>query len=229
MPNYRLSRTTAQTVIVALFIAVLLTSNIASTKLFGIWGTNIIIDGGTILFPLAYILGDVITEVYGFRKAKLVILCGLMSMLLMSLTLYAVQLLPPAAGWGGQESYETILGVVPRIVIGSLVAYLVGEILNSYILAKMKTKAQGKHLWMRLLGSTAAGALADTVIFSLIAFYGIIPLNSLIALILSVYVIKLIVEIVALPLTYRVVRRLKKIEGSDHFDTKLSVKTALKG
>ncbi len=225
MKRHRLTKNTAQIMIATLFIAVLLISNLVSTKLIGIPGINIIIDGGTILFPLAYILGDIITEVYGFRKAKLIILCGFMSMLLMSLTVFIVQIAPPAQEWGNQAAYEAILGIVPRIAIGSLIAYLVGEMLNSYVMAKMKTASKGKYFWARALGSTAVAALVDTVIFSTIAFYGTIPLDALVGLIVTVYIIKMIVEVLVLPITYRIVRSLKKLEGDDHFDTNLSLKT----
>ena len=203
----------AYTLIVSLFTAILLISNIASTKLFGLWETDIIIDGGTILFPLAYILGDVITEVYGFKRAKFIIFCGFIAMALMSATLFAVQLLPPASDWANQGAYEAILGLVPRIAIGSLIAYMVGELLNSYVMAAMKAKTNGKYLWARALGSTVVGALADTVLFSTIAFAGIIPADALIGLIATVYLIKLIVEVAVLPITYRVVKYLKRIEG----------------
>ena len=208
-----ITKTRVYTLIVSLFVAILLISNIASTKLFGIWGTNIIIDGGTILFPFAYILGDIITEIYGFKRAKFIIFCGFIAMALMSTTLFAVQLLPPADGWTNQGAYESILGLVPRIMIGSLAAYLVGELLNSYIMAKMKARSGEKHLWARAIGSTAVGAFADTAIFSTVAFLGVIPTDALIGLVLTVYIIKLLVEIIVLPVTYRIVRYLRNMEG----------------
>lgn len=222
------SKDAAQTVIVVLFVAVLLISNLVSTKLVGIPGINIIIDGGTILFPFAYILGDVITEVYGFRKARLAILCGFMSMIIMSLVVFIVQVAPPSQEWGNQVAYETILGIVPRIAIGSLAAYLVGEILNSYVMARMKVASQGKCLWMRAIGSTVVAALVDTAIFSTVAFYGVISLDSLLELMVTVYTIKILVEVRVLPITYKIVRFLKRLEREDYFDNDLSLKTIFK-
>lgn len=229
MNQYLPVKNTVQTIVVALFITVLLISNLVSTKLISIPGLDLVIDGGTILFPVAYILGDIITEVYGLKKAKLVILCGFMAMLLMSVMVYIVQIAPPAQDWGNQAAYEVILGLVPRIMIGSLVAYLVGETLNSYIMSKMKTASKGRHFWARALGSTVIAALVDTIVFSTIAFYGIIPVDALVGLITTVYVIKLAVEVLVLPITYKIVRTIKKLEGEDHFDANISAETVFKG
>jgi uncharacterized integral membrane protein (TIGR00697 family) len=198
------------------FATVLLLSNIASTKIAAIAGISF--DGGAILFPLAYIFGDILTEVYGYSRARRVIWIGFAMNLLMVLTFWVVGVLPADAMWGMQESYTNILGVVPRIVLGSLAAYLVGEFVNSFILAKMKVRMQGKKLWARALGSTVAGQFLDTTVFLLIAFAGILPWSLIGIIWITNYVFKIAVEILLLPITYRVVAWLKKHEDEDFFD-----------
>src|SRR3989339_1779429 len=143
--------------ITATFAAVLILSNITSTKLLSLGWFSF--DGGTILFPLSYIFGDILTEVYGYARARRVIWIGFALNLLMVIIFYVVQKLPPAMDWGNQTAFESILGVVPRIVLGSFIAYLCGECLNSYILAKLKIKTKGKLLWLRTIGSTIVGQL----------------------------------------------------------------------
>ena len=198
------------------FVSVLLISNIASTKIvdFG-WFT---FDGGTLLFPLSYIFADILTEVYGFRRSRRVIWLGFFSALLMSLVLIIVGKLPPAADWGNQAAYDAILGLTPRIVMGSLLAYFCGEFINSFVLAKMKVWTAGKWLWTRTIGSTVVGELVDTAIFVLVAFWGVLPTSLLIAVIVSNYVFKTGVEILFTPITYAIVRFLKKSEGEDYYD-----------
>ncbi|MDQ5971347.1 MAG: putative queuosine precursor transporter [Patescibacteria group bacterium] len=198
------------------FVAVLLISNVASTKIidFG-WFT---FDGGTLLFPLSYIFGDILTEVYGYKRARGVIWLGFFCALLMSIVFIVVGKLPAASDWGNQAAYDAILGLTPRIVLASLVAYLAGSFSNSMILAKMKIWTKGKMLWTRTLGSTIVGELVDSTFFILIAFWGILPGSLLLTLILSNYIFKTLVEIIFTPATYRVVRMLKKEEGYDHYD-----------
>ena len=203
-------------VLVAFFVAVLLISNIASTKILEMW--KFTFDGGTILFPLSYIFGDILTEVYGFKRSRRVIWLGFGAAMLMSFVFYVVQLLPPAAGWDHQEAYENILGFVPRIVLGSLTAYFTGEFSNSMILSRMKILTKGRYLWTRTIGSTLVGEAFDTVIFCMIAFYGTIPGNLLMTVILSNYVFKCSVEIVFTPVTYAVVGFLKRKEHEDVYD-----------
>lgn len=205
-------------VITGIFVAVLIVSNIASTKIVSING--ILFDGGTILFPFAYIFGDILTEVYGYARARRVIWTGFAALALTIATLAVVQYLPPAADWPNQASYEAVLGFIPRIVGASMVAYLVGEFLNSFVLAKMKLRSKGKDLWQRLIGSTFVGQAADTVIFTLLAFTGTLPVSALINIMLTVYVIKLALEAILLPLTYRIVTVLKRLERTDAFDKK---------
>lgn len=203
-------------VLVALFVAVLLISNIASTKILILW--KFTFDGGTILFPLSYIFGDILTEVYGFKRSRRVIWLGFFSALLMSLVLYVVQMLPPANGWSNQQAFETLLGFVPRIVLASLIAYFMGEFSNSVTLSLLKIRTKGKLLWLRTISSTIIGEGIDTIVFCMVAFYGILPDNLLWAVILSNYVFKCSVEIIFTPLTYGIVAFLKKKEKVDVFD-----------
>lgn len=200
----------------SLFVAVLLISNIASTKIVNfVWFT---FDGGTLLFPLSYIFNDILTEVYGYNKARQVIWLGFLSALAMSLVLIIVGKLPPATGWEFQDAYDKILGLAPRIVVASLVAYFCGGFTNAFVLAKMKIFTKGSHLWARTIGSTVVGELVDTVIFVSIAFIGVLPNTLIVALIVSNYVFKTMVEIVLTPITYKVVKFLKKAEQEDYYD-----------
>lgn len=198
------------------FVAVLLISNIASTKIvqFG-WLT---FDGGTLLFPLSYIFADILTEVYGFARSRRVIWLGFFCAFIMSAILYIVGALPPAADWGNQSAYDAILGQAPRIVLASLIAYLCGEFINSFILAKMKIWTAGKWLWTRTIGSTVVGEFVDSSLFILIAFAGVLPNSLLVTLIVSNYVFKTAVEILFTPVTYAAVGFLKRTEGEDHYD-----------
>ena len=204
-------------VLVALFVAVLLISNVASTKILSIW--KFTFDGGTILFPLSYIFGDILTEVYGFRRSRRVIWLGFAAALLMSLTLYVVQLLPPADGWQYQDDFRHILGFVPRIVLASLIAYFAGEFSNSFTLSRLKIVTRGRFLWVRTITSTLIGEGLDTLLFCMIAFYGTLPVPLLISVILSNYIFKCSVEILFTPFTYIIVNFLKKKEKEDMYDT----------
>lgn len=203
-------------VLVALFITTLIVSNIASVKL--VQGGGLVFDAGTILFPLAYILGDIITEIYGFRKMRRLLYIGISMLLLTAATFYIVQLLPAASDWGNQAAYDSILGVVWRIVAASIVALFVGELLNSYVLAKLKIRTKGKGLWGRIVGSTAVGSLVDTTIFSIIAFGGTISGSTMLQLIATVYGIKLLTEIILSPITVKVIAAIKKKENLDTFE-----------
>jgi uncharacterized integral membrane protein (TIGR00697 family) len=199
------------------FVAVLLISNVASTKIvdFG-WFT---FDGGTLLFPLSYIFGDILTEVYGYKRARGVIWLGFFCALLMSIVFIIVGKLPASPDWPNQQAYDAILGLTPRIVIASGLAYLFGSFSNSIILAKMKIWTKGKMLWLRTIGSTIVGELVDSTFFIIIAFAGVLPTSLLVTLILSNYIFKTLVEVVFTPATYRVIKLLKKAEGQDHYDT----------
>src|SRR3989344_2901650 len=153
------------------FVSVLLISNIASTKLVDLrW---FVFDGGTLLFPLSYIFGDILTEVYGYKRARSVIWLGFFMAFLMAAIFMIMGKLPAAAGWDNQAAYDAILGMTPRIVLASLIAYLAGSFSNSFVLAKMKIATAGKWLWTRTIGSTLVGELLDSGLFILIAFWGI--------------------------------------------------------
>ena len=206
------------TAIAVFFVSILLISNIASTKIvdFG-WFT---FDGGTLLFPLSYIFGDILTEVYGYRRSRGIIWLGFFSALVMSIVLIVVGALPAAADWPNQAAYDAILGLTPRIVLASLIAYFAGEFSNSYILAKMKIWTKGKMLWTRTIGSTVVGELVDSSLFILIAFWGVFPSSLIMTLIISNYIFNTGVEILLTPATYAVIGFLKKREGEDFYDYK---------
>lgn len=198
------------------FVAVLLISNVASAKIvdFG-WFT---FDGGTILFPLSYIFGDILTEVYGYKNSRGVIWLGFACTFVMALVFIIVGKLPPAPGWDNQAAYDAILGLTPRIVAASLVAYFCGEFSNSFVLAKMKILTKGKWLWTRTIGSTVVGELVDSALFILIAFVGVLPASLLVTLIISNYIFKTLVEVIFTPATYKIVGFLKKNEQEDYYD-----------
>lgn len=197
-------------VVVAVFCGLLLISNIGATKLieFG----PIITDGGAFLFPLVYITGDVLSEVYGLKAARRAIYLGFFLAVLAALTFWLVQISPPANGYENQEAFEAVLGFVPRIVLASICGYLVGQLLNAYVLVKIKERTQEKALWVRLIGSTVIGELADTVVFCTIAFYGIITGGEFLNYVVIGYLYKTLLEVVLLPLTYRVISAVKQHE-----------------
>lgn len=197
-------------ILLALFVALLLISNIAATKLLAIG--PLIMDGGAILFPLTYIIGDVLAEVYGLKAAKRAIFMAFGVSALAALTFLAVQYLPGAPEYTNQAAFEAVLGFVPQIVIASLAAFLAGQFINAYVLIKIKEKWGEKHLWARLIGSTIAGQFVDTIIFCTIAFYGVITGWSFINYVLVGVAYKVAVEIILLPVTYRVVAIIKRQE-----------------
>lgn len=207
-------------VIMAFFVAVLLISNLASTKIVTIWIFTF--DGGTILFPLSYIFGDILTEVYGYQRSRKVIWTGFGAALLMSLVLWVVQELPAATDWPNQQAYESLLGFVPRIVLASLIAYFAGAFSNAFLMSKLKIKTGGKYLWVRTIGSTLIGEGIDTAIFCMVAFYGTMPNEILVSIIISNYIFKCGVEILFTPATYSLVKFLKKKEQADVFDVGIS-------
>jgi uncharacterized integral membrane protein (TIGR00697 family) len=202
--------------ILGLFVAVLLISNVASSKVLDLGPFTF--DGGTILFPISYIFGDILTEVYGYRRSRRVIWTGFFAAFLMSAVFMVVGKLPPAADWPNQEAYDQILGLTPRIVVASLIAYFAGEFSNSYTLAKMKVFSKGKWLWSRTIGSTIVGEGVDTLLFVFIAFYGVFPGDLLISILLSNYIFKVGFEAGFTPITYKIVGFLKRQEKSDVYD-----------
>lgn len=196
------------------FVGLLLIANIAATKLFVV-GSNsfhLIFDGGALLFPLTYILGDVIAEVYGFRRTRRVIVMGFALSALAAVTFWVVQLLPPAADYAHQAAFEAVLGFVPRIVVASLLAFLTGQLLNAYVLVAIKRRWGERHLWIRLLGSSVVGEAADTLVFCTIAFFGVLSGAEFLNYLLVGYVYKLAVEVIFLPLTYPLVGWVKNKE-----------------
>jgi len=202
--------------IMALFVAVLLISNVASTKIMRLGPFTF--DGGTILFPVSYIFGDILTEVYGYRRSRRVIWTGFFCTGLMAAILAIVGALPPAQGWENQSAYQAILGQTPRIVLGSLIAYFAGEFSNSYTLAKMKIWTGGRWLWTRTIGSTLVGEGMDTLLFVIVAFAGTMPGALLWSIIISNYAFKVGVEAAMTPVTYRVANFLKRSEHEDAYD-----------
>jgi uncharacterized integral membrane protein (TIGR00697 family) len=206
------------TLITGLFVAVLLISNIASSKIVQMGPFTF--DGGTILFPISYIFGDILTEVYGYRKSRQVIWIGFGCAILMTAVFAIVGYLPSASDWLNQDAYNVILGTAPRIVAGSLIAYFAGEFSNSYIMAKMKIFTGGRWLFSRTIGSTIVGEGVDTLIFVLVAFGGIYSWSTIFAIIISNYVFKVGFEVILTPVTYAVVGALKRSEKADAYDYK---------
>jgi queuosine precursor transporter len=207
-------------VVVATFCGLLLISNIAATKtitvvdgLPQILGGGIFTDGGAILFPLTYVLGDVLAEVYGLRQARRAIWVGFGLAALAALTFLAVGAAPPGPGYENQEAFVAVLGFVPRIVIASLCGYLAGQFLNAYVLVRIKKRTAERRMWARLVGSTVVGQFADTALFCVIAFAGVFPtLSSLISYTVTGYIYKVAVEVIMLPVTYAVIRAIKRRE-----------------
>lgn len=203
-------------VITALFITSLISANIISAKLVRILG--FVLPAGVIIFPVSYIVGDLLTEVYGYSRARQVIWLGFLCNALTVLAIWCAQILPPADFWKGQESYEQILGCTPRLLMASFVAYLAGEFANSFVLAKMKIITHGKWLWTRTIGSTLVGQGLDSFVFITLAFAGNIPAAGLVGIIATQWLVKSAYEAAATPLTYLVVGFLKDREGIDTFD-----------
>ncbi len=198
--------------LMASFVGLLLISNVGAVKLiqFG----PIYTDGGAFLFPIVYIVGDVLSEVYGFKAARKAIYTGFAMAVLASLTFFLVQKSPAASDWTNQAAFESILGFVPQIVLASICGFLVGQLLNSYVLVKIKERTKEKKLWLRLIGSTVVGEFADTLVFCTIAFYGIITGWDFVNYVLFGYLYKTLLEVFLLPVTYNVIKFVKKKEAS---------------
>lgn len=196
----------------ALFVGLLVISNVGATKLISVG--PLIVDGGAFLFPLVYIVGDVLSEVYGFAAARRTILVGFATAILAAATFYAVQLSPAAPGWENQAAYVAVLGFVPRIVLASVCGFLAGQLLNAWTLVAIKQRAAGSALWVRLIGSTAVGELADTLIFCTVAFYGVLTGADFVNYVVVGYVYKTLLEVALLPVTYRVIASIRRRELS---------------
>lgn len=204
-------------VLLGLFTTCLLVSNVVAGRLMEIGG--IVLPAAVILFPITYILGDVFTEVYGFRKTRLVIWVGFAANLLMSAVFLIVIALPAPGFFGAKDAYATVLGTTPRMVAASLVAYWMGEFGNSITLSLLKKATKGRFLWTRTISSTVVGQAFDTGLFILIGFAGTMPAGTLVGMMIAQYLFKVLYEAICTPLTYAVVGSIKKREGIDTFDT----------
>lgn len=203
-------------VVAAVFVTCLITANFIIVKQISIG--NLVLPAAIIIFPLSYIIGDILTEVYGYQQARRVIWLGFMCNLIAVVVIWVGKVLPSAPVFEAQSAYERILGSTPRFLLASFVAYLAGEFANSFVLAKMKIRTRGRWLWMRTIGSTLVGQGIDTLIVLTIAFAGVLPLSVLGNMILGHWLVKTAYEAVATPLTYGVVGYLKRKEGIDVYD-----------
>lgn len=202
--------------ITAAFITTLITANIIAVKLISLFGFYV--PSAIVIFPISYIFGDVLTEVYGYRLTKFVIWLGFACNLLVVIAIGFAQILPAAPFWKDQAAYEVILGYTPRLLAASFIAYLIGEFVNSYILARLKILTKGRWLWLRTISSTLVGQGLDSTIFMLIAFIGIIPATGLFSAIVAQWLLKSTYEVVATPFTYVVTNFLKRTERLDTYD-----------
>lgn len=206
--------------VMAAFVTVLICSNLigpAKIVQFGDWPA---FGAGVLFFPISYVFGDILTEVYGYARARRVIWAGFAGLLFASVMAAVVVALPPAPFWENQAAYEIAFGTAPRIAVASMFAYFCGEFVNSFVLAKMKLLTAGKWLWTRTIGSTVLGEAVDSVLFYPLAFYnsGLIPNEALPMIMLAQFVLKVSVEVLFTPLTYKVVGFLKRVENEDHYD-----------
>jgi uncharacterized integral membrane protein (TIGR00697 family) len=196
--------------VVAIFVGLLIISNIGAVKLIAVG--PLITDGGAFLFPLVYVVGDVLSEVYGWRATRRAIWLAFGMSALAAGTFWLVQQAPPADDWGNQAAFEAVLGFVPRIVLASLCGFLVGQLLNAWVLVRIKARTLESRLWIRLLGSTVVGEFADTLVFCTIAFYGVITGWTFVNYVVTGIVYKIAVEVLVMPLTYRVIALVKRHE-----------------
>jgi uncharacterized integral membrane protein (TIGR00697 family) len=203
-------------VLVAVFVTCLITANITAVKLVVIGG--LVLPAAIVVFPISYIVGDVLTEVYGYGRARKVIWLGFLCNLVAVGAVWLGQILPAAPFWDGQTAYERILGYAPRLLLASFLAYLVGEFANAYVLARMKIATRGRWLWLRTIGSTVVGQGLDSLVFMTVAFAGTIPGEALVTAVVVQWLAKTAYEAAATPLTYVVVNRLKRKEGLDVYD-----------
>ena len=203
-------------VVVALFIATLIASNIVAVKLIDVSG--LILTAAIVIFPLSYIIGDVLTDVYGYRQARRAIWLGFLGNLVVVVAIVIAGALPAAGFWKDQQAFDLILGQTPRILAASFAAFLVGEFTNSFVLAKLKIATAGRYLWLRTIGSTLVGQGLDSAIFVAIAFAGVLPGDVLVATMVTQWLVKSGYEAAATPLTYLAVGFLKRKDGVDAYD-----------
>lgn len=204
--------------VMAAFVAILLLSNlIGAAKLATVGGFTF--GAGILFFPLSYVIGDVLTEVYGYANARRCVWMGFGALIFMAFMSYVVVAMPPAEGWDGQAAYESVFGSTWRIVAASVLAFWAGEFVNSFVLAKMKIITQGKHLWARTIGSTVFGQGVDSLIFYPVAFLGIWTPQQVLTVMVTNWLLKVLWEALLTPVTYAVVRWFKHREGVDVYDT----------
>jgi queuosine precursor transporter len=215
-------------VVMAIFVTVLMLSNLlSSAKIIDLKASlgplALVFDAGTLVFPISYIFGDILTEVYGYKRSRRVIWMGFFATALMGFFVFLAGKLPGEAYWletTGQAAYDSVLGGISGLVVASLAAYFMGEFTNSYVLAKMKIATKGKWLWTRTIGSTIVGEAVDTVVFFVIAaLLGVFPGDLLPSLIVTNYILKVGIEVLFTPITVRIVNWLKKAEQEDYYDT----------
>ncbi len=209
----------------AAFVAILICSNlIGAAKLVQFFDLKIgpvsigVFGAGILFFPLSYVLGDVLTEVYGYARARRVVWAGFGAVGFMAFMAWVVVAMPPAPGWNGQAAYEEVFGLTPRIVAASMLAFWAGELANAFVMARMKVLTGGRHLWMRTIGSTVVGQGVDSLIFYPIAFLGVWTTGQVVTVLGTNYALKVLWEVFLTPVTYRVVGLLKRAEGVDVYD-----------
>ena len=203
----------------AVFCTVLVISNVSAIKPLSLPGLPfVLMDGGNLLFPISYIFGDILVEVYGYAQSRRIIWLGFVLNIFAAATFSLVALLPPAPGWDMQDAFASILLQTPRVVLGSVVAFWCGSFLNAWVMAKLKVWTSGRHLWLRTIASTVAGEGIDSLLFTSIAFGGVWPWALVGQVICWNFVLKTGYEILATPLTYVIVHRLKRAERADPFD-----------
>ncbi len=209
--------------VMAAFVTVLLLSNVLGAGKVAVvnlpWIGNWPSGAGILFFPISYVIGDVLTEVYGYARARRCIWAGFGALIFMAFMAAVVVALPPSPDWQGQSAYEAVFGQVPRIVLASIVAFWAGEFANSYVLARMKVWNRGRHLWTRTIGSTVVGQGIDSLIFYPLAFYGVWDNSTLLMVLGTQFALKVAWEVMLTPVTYAVVGFLKRREGVDVFDT----------
>ena len=202
--------------VTGLFVTVLIISNIVAVKLVAIG--PLVVTAAIVLFPISYIVADVLTEVYGYAVARRTIWIGFLCNLVAVLAIVLGGLIPPAPFWEQQAAYDAILGYSVRLLAASFVAYVGGEFLNAFVLAKLKVRTSGRHLWLRTISSTVVGQAVDSVLFVAVAFAGVFAANELVVAMVSQWAAKVLYETAATPLTYAAVRFLKRSEGVDYYD-----------
>ena len=211
--------------VMAAFVAVLLLSNVigaAKLSAIDLFGHSLVFGAGILFFPIGYVIGDVLTEVYGYARARRCIWAGFVAMVFMAVMTVVVVALPPAPGWTGQAAYEGVFGPVGvqtvRIVGASILAFWAGEFVNAFVLARMKLLTGGRHLWLRTIGSTIVGQGVDSVIFYPLAFAGVWTTQQVVTVMVTNWGLKVVWEIMLTPVTYGVVGALKRAEGIDIYD-----------